>query len=291
MNYPLHFLLAAIISTSATRSQEGSPRLSLETGIFAGGMNCLTDLGGTKRSFLFVADDFRLSDTRPAIGIYGVLAYKNRLALHLAINTGSVRAADRSARNNDQDPGSRYIRNLSFSSGIRELRLGFEIRVLNKWWYGEDEIHRLTLGLSGGTALYHFNPEAWMDGVKYPLRDYRLEGQGFPELNGTAVYKRTQLSLPVGFIINRSLAGRFSLAVEFIYHFLFTDYLDDVSRQYINPELFSRHLDPEKARIARLLQHRTPELVAAPFPLYQPRGNPEKNDAWFSFGLKAGVTL
>ncbi|RYY54039.1 MAG: hypothetical protein EOO05_20590 [Chitinophagaceae bacterium] len=284
-------LLLAFVLAIKTNAQESTPPVTIQAGLLSGGMNCFTDLGGQASSSGLAAIDLRLADTRPVAGMYGLLSWKHRISLQPSVMTGSVAAADHSLGDKADDPGGRYIRNLSFRSHISEVRLLVEGGVFNKWWYGEEGIHRLTVGVCAGVSLFHFNPVTKMDGALYKLRDFHLEGQGFDEFPSRSVYRRTQLSIPVGFVVRRLLTSRFCFAAEFSYRFLFTDYLDDVSETYIDPALFSKYLATEPARIARMLQFRTPELVNATFPLHQPRGNAAKKDAWFSFGLKAGVSL
>ena len=60
-----------------------------------------------------------------------------------------------------------------------------------------------------------------------------------------------------------------------MYRFTFTDYLDDVSTVYIDPNSFT---DP----IARELADRRPELGLEPASAGDKRGNPDKNDGYFT---------
>jgi hypothetical protein len=77
-----------------------------------------------------------------------------------------------------------------------------------------------------------------------------------------------------------------------VYRILSTDYLDDVSSNYIDPKLYHQYFQPAKATLAGRLADRQQELnpwhstIAGSV-----RGNPRDNDAYFSFNLKLSAVL
>jgi hypothetical protein len=71
-----------------------------------------------------------------------------------------------------------------------------------------------------------------------------------------------------------------------------TDYLDDASTDYIDPNLFYSYLPANQAAIAQQLYNRKGELN--PNDGLQPgeqRGDPKDKDAFFTIQLKIGMTL
>jgi hypothetical protein len=65
-----------------------------------------------------------------------------------------------------------------------------------------------------------------------------------------------------------------------------TDYIDDVSRKFIDPSLFDKYLSPEDAEVAKYMANPSSYFPGTPgYTPYRPgkkRGNPELNDAYFS---------
>jgi hypothetical protein len=81
-----------------------------------------------------------------------------------------------------------------------------------------------------------------------------------------------------------------NLSVEAVTRFLNTDYLDDVSTEYIDQTVFARHLSGDVLNNALLLNDRQAELDPTHVTKagWQ-RGNSAKNDSYFTFNLKMSV--
>jgi hypothetical protein len=78
--------------------------------------------------------------------------------------------------------------------------------------------------------------------------------------------------------------------MEFLYRYLFTDYLDDVSTTYVDPELFDRYLTPANADIAKHVYQRRWQ----PGGSYKPgekRGGNKTKDAYYTLNLKFCVNI
>jgi hypothetical protein len=83
-----------------------------------------------------------------------------------------------------------------------------------------------------------------------------------------------------------------NLRAECVYRILNTDYLDDVSTSYIDPNVYSNYFTGTKLTNALLLNDRQYELD--PTHITGPgdqRGNSKNNDAYFTFNLKIGLVL
>ena len=150
-----------------------------------------------------------------------------------------------------------------------------------------------------GAGIFHFNPEGSIhhpNGTQtwHKLHPLRTEGQGMAEYPDKKPYKLTQMNIPMGFGIKVALNERINAGVELLYRKTFTDYIDDVSTTYIDPNHFDLYLNPADADIARLIHDKTIGIVTPGVNRYPPgtqRGNSKNMDAYFSTLLKVGFNL
>jgi hypothetical protein len=129
-----------------------------------------------------------------------------------------------------------YIRNLSFRNDIKQVSaiLKYDI-FLNTDHYRKRPVYNL-YGFAGLTGFYH-NPKAKDNKGKWTsLRPLHTEG---------IKYSAWQIAIPVGLGIRYKLAIQWDLEVDLTYMVTFTDYLDDVSKNYPDPS----SLDSDKARM------------------------------------------
>jgi opacity protein-like surface antigen len=146
------------------------------------------------------------------------------LAFRLAFNHGTIEADDK--RNND--PLLR-ARNLSFTSKITEGSLLLEYTLLNL------EERRVSPYIYSGLTVFHFNPYAYDTvGNKIYLQPLGTEGQGMAQYADRKPYKLTQLAIPVGVGIKFRISDNTVLGYEVTLRKTFTDYLDDVSKTYVD---------------------------------------------------------
>ena len=77
-----------------------------------------------------------------------------------------------------------------------------------------------------------------------------------------------------------------------MHRILTTDYLDDVSTNYISADLFPNYLPSNLVLFAQQLYDRQAELNRAHVPTEgAERGDPRNKDAYFSIQLKIGMVL
>jgi hypothetical protein len=265
--------------------------LVIETGVSAGIINALTDLGGKKGAAKNFTRDINWNNSKPCFSVYVTGMYKYALGIKLETSIGTVHSADSMLKPVAASTFGRYERNLSFKSRIRELQLSFEIYPLFFREYREFESPLLSPYLLAGIGYFSFKPTALLNGYWHSLQPLHTEGQGSALYPGRLPYKLNQFNVPIGFGLRYEMGPLFSARLELVHRFLFTDYLDDVSKDYVSPELFA-FLTPQQAAIARQLADRQPELN--PNHLTQPgaqRGDPSHNDAYFSILLKFGISL
>jgi hypothetical protein len=263
----------------------------LELGTSIGAMNCLTDLGGGRGSGKSFLKDINFSNFRPSSSIYISVAYKNAVTIRTDATWGIVTAKDNVLKNVAASTLGRYDRNLSFRSTIFELMLAAEVhpRYFKKYTHNQN-LPRISPYFMLGIGYFVFNPVAKFEGKWVELRPLRTEGQGFPEYPNRKVYKLNQINFPVGGGIRYKLTPVINVSAELVYRILNTDYLDDVSTQFIPAKLFQKHLAPGLSDMALKLNDRKWELNPNAATITDDiRGNPNKNDAYFGFNFKVGI--
>ena len=116
-------------------------------------------------------------------------------------------------------------RNLNFKTNIIEANIGVEIPL-------QDPLSFYSYPYFFGTVgVFHFNPYTYdKNNVKTYLQPLSTEGEGLTRYPGRKKYSLTQVCFPVGFGWKVDLNDRVEISYEFGYRFLFTDYLDDVSK-------------------------------------------------------------
>lgn len=268
--------------------------LLFDIGVSAGGMNCFTDLGGRKGNGKGFVKDMNLKNTRLAGGFYVAATYKNAVALRLEATFGQIKAYDSILKGDKSAAKYRYERNLNFRSSITEFSAVAEIHPMYLFQKDDDdrEPSRLSPYVLGGVGLFSFDPQAQLNNTWISLEPLRTEGQGFKEYPDRKRYKLRQLNVPVGAGIRYEVGPMVNARLEIVHRILFTDYLDDVSKRYIDPTLFSNYLSPAQAGLAARLSDRradiNPGIVPVPGNV---RGDSRDNDAFFSINLKVGITL
>jgi len=118
------------------------------------------------------------------------------------------------------------------------------------------------------------------------------EGQGFKEYPQRSDYSTLSWCIPAGAGVKYDASGLLNCRFEMVYRFTGTDYLDDVSRQYIDASLFGKYLSPANAITATALADRSGELAGGTKNNNNAiRGNPANKDAWFSCMFTISIAL
>lgn len=268
--------------------------LVFELGVSVGAMNCLTDVGGRKGIGKKFVKDLNIGKTQIAGGISLGAMYKNAIGLRLEATFGNVTGDDKVLEKVKTTTFGRYERNLSFRTKITEFMLAAEIHplyIFNK--YEEDkEPPRFSPYLLAGVGFFSFNPQAQLNGKWIDLQPLSTEGQGFKEYPDRKKYNLKQLNIPIGLGLKYELSNTFNLRAEFVYRILSTDYLDDVSTTYIDPDYYLNYFSGAKLNNAYLLNDRRYEIDPQHITVEgDQRGSPKYNDSYFSFNVKIGYTF
>lgn len=262
-----------------------------EVGASVGVMNCLTDLGGKKGIGKRFIKDLNFGNNEIAGGVYFSAMYKYAIGLRLEATFGKVSAFDSILAGVTDIAKNRFNRNLSFRSSISEFSLMTELHplfIFIDWTNRDDDPPRYSPYLLAGVGYYSFNPQTKFENRWVDLQPLSTEGQGFSKYPDRQPYKLKQLNFPVGIGVKYELSDLLSLRGEFVYRVLKTDYLDDVSTTYIDPQEFYNNFPVSQATLAEQLADRQRSKVAF---AGGKRGSPAEKDAFFTFNLKIGLAI
>jgi hypothetical protein len=107
-------------------------------------------------------------------------------------------------------------------------------------------------------------------------------------------YKLTQINIPIGAGLKFYASERINLSSELLYRKTFTDYIDDVSKNYIDPNNFSKYLSAGDAANAYKLSDKVQPIIfpgMTRFPAGNQRGDSKDGDTYLSLVLKLGIRL
>jgi hypothetical protein len=132
-------------------------------------------------------------------------------------------------------------RNLSFNTNIWELALQGDFNFY-RFMPGEPG-YNFTPYVTLGVGLFHYDPFAYLDGEKHYLRPLGTEGQGSSLYPTRKPYSSMSLGIPFGIGVKYALNARINLGFEVVHRFTNTDYIDDVSTTFVEPEVFQPNPD------------------------------------------------
>jgi hypothetical protein len=130
-------------------------------------------------------------------------------------------------------------RNLSFNTKVWELGLQGDFNFY-RFMPGDPDF-KWTPYVTFGASIFNYDPYAYLQGQKYFLRPLGTEGQGVDSTRKP--YSSMALAIPFGVGIKYSINERINLGFEIVHRFTNTDYLDDVSKTYVDPSLFPPNPD------------------------------------------------
>ena len=117
------------------------------------------------------------------------------------------------------------------------------------------------------------------DGELVELQPLGTEGQETTEFNEKKRYSLTQVAIPIGAGFKFKLSHKFGLGIEYGTRFTFTDYLDDVSAEYVDPS----RLRAQYGAMSPAMAHRSPTLISGVEGTS--RGDDKKYDQYGIFGV------
>lgn len=227
-----------------------------EINITTGANNFLGDLGGTQGEGRPFLKDYTMKTLRPLVGLGVQYTPKRWFALNAGFNFTKVVGIDSLINNDGGQERWRYNRNLSFKSNIFEAYAGvifYPMQFFEKRY----EVRTVEPILGVHLGVFHFNPQANLNGEWVKLQPLRLEGQGSTEYPDRKPYTLTQIYYPATVGVKIYFNNRYALSTGFIFRQTKTDYIDDISTTYIDPTLFDKYLTSSNASIAKQLYARS----------------------------------
>lgn len=296
----LSFSLLLFTTTTAQHFMAGNGRLKIEAGLNFGPTFFLGDLGGHRGKGTTFIKDVNLPLTKLMKGAFISVYPADWLGFRLAAQYTYVEGKDDLITTKGEDELYRKQRQLDFKSNMFEVYGAIELFPLMLLKNEDDDYQpRYRPYLFAGVGMFRFNPKGSLTDQSgnvtwHELKPLHTEGQGFAEYPSRKPYALTQLNIPMGGGIKYMASERVNLALELLYRKTFTDYIDDLSTDYIDPGLFDKYLSVADANIARQINDKTFTILVPGAPRFQQgyqRGNVKNYDAYFSFVLKCGVRL
>lgn len=281
-------LLIAFSTNSYSQLTESSS--FMEGGITVGPSNFLGDLGGNiGRGTRFIKDN-NIQMTKLTIG--GFISYhpSELFGFRLGLNFGSLEGDDAIIKSKGGLEEARKMRNSNFRSKFSEVLLLAEVYPTAFLEEDPTDIyHKFRPYIVAGIGGFKYNPlgfdevsNQWVE-----LQPLRTEGQGMAEYADRKEYKLTQMNLPLGVGIKYFLSEKVNISFEIIHRKTFTDYIDDVSSNYIDPSLFYNYMPLQQAQLAERMANKS----GGSFDAGDKRGTATNNDAYYSAGFKLGFRL
>ncbi|SMG24622.1 hypothetical protein SAMN05661096_01470 [Marivirga sericea] len=263
-------------------SFSGSKKLvNPEISYFAigGGINALNYFGEIAPRPNTLSTD--ISFTRPGVNLFIKQKFGDRYSWKVNFMWGRLQSSDRETvspegNNFVQENANRYLRNLSFRNDIYELTVQGQFDLFK---HGGRFSSRppLNVYVTFGAGLFYHNPKGLAPDNFYTgafqgqgetislgtnagqwvsLRDLGTEGQFFDAETREAYreayskdvpnpYSRLQIVLPLGIGARYKLTNNLDIALELGYRHTFTDYLDDVSGEYVDLGAFGSLADAQ----------------------------------------------
>jgi hypothetical protein len=231
-------------------------------------------LGVTNYSGDLQPERFTFNQSHPSIAAGLSYQVSEKFFIRSQIMFGKVSAYDKF------NP-STAIRNLNFTSSITELQ------VAGEYYLRDLSDYSVAPYLFAGIAAYHFNPYTNDSaGTKYYLQPLSTEGQGFYQ--NKKLYNLTQFAIPFGGGIKLALSDNIHVGIEIGMRKLFTDYLDDVSTTYVDPNLLLANRGPKSVELA----YRESELKnGLPYQTGENRGGAKFKDWYYFTGITTSIRL
>jgi len=274
-------------------------KLKWEVGLNFGPSMFLGDLGGNSGKGTNNLKDMNLEFTKLMKGGFVTMYPKDWIGLRLAANITYLEGSDDIITTKGIDELWRKQRNLDFKTYVFEAYAALEI--FPTMIFNTDKSYRPKIRPYGliGVGIFNFDPQGSITDASgnktwYKLHSLRIEGQGMPEYPNSKPYKLTQLNIPLGAGIKYHATERINISTEFLYRKTFTDYIDDVSRNYIDPVDYNKYLSAADAVLAYKLSDKSIGIIFPGMTRYPPntqRGDPKDGDTYFSLVVKLGIRL
>lgn len=187
-------------------------------------------MGGASQYFGDLNPEYGFNSINVAGGAFYRYYFNPYVSLRMGLNYTHL-----SCKDSYSDNPFQQARNLSFKNDIIELMAMGEFNFF--YFMTGDEERRFTPYMVLGVGALYSNPYVIHGGRKVSLKGLGTEGQNFAEY-ADRKYSRVNAVIPFGAGIKYWIAPGINLGVEFVHRFALTDYLDDVSTNYVGEQRF-----------------------------------------------------
>jgi len=228
----------------------------------------------------------KLNRPKLAAGIFFRKNFGNYIAMRITGNFAQLGYSDVYNTHNEY----MHRRNLSFNTKVWELGLQGDFNFYR--FLPGDPDFRFTPYITVGVSAFNYDPYAYLNGQKYFLRPLGTEGQGSAANPDRKQYSSMAFAIPFGVGFKYSINERTNIGFEVVHRFTTTDYLDDVSKTYVDPASFPPNPDGSPS-VAYLLSDRSYETGPRIGEKGRQRGNSQNKDqfvtamVFISFNLQS----
>jgi hypothetical protein len=208
---------------------------------------------------------------KPAASIFFRKNFGNYIGLRVGATYARLGYSDRYNTYNE----FYQRRNLSFNTNVFELALQGDFNFY-RFMPGEPGFN-FTPYMTLGAGIFNYDPFAYLNDQKYYLRPLGTEGQGSTQYPDRKPYSSMAVSIPFGVGVKYALNERTNIGFEVLHRFTNTDYLDDVSKTYVDPSVFPANPDGSPSA-ALLLSDRSYETGTPIGAKDLQRGNSRQKD-------------
>ena len=250
----------------------GYSQYNIDYGFSVGAANYLGDICGGEGVGKGFVSDMKLNATRWNLG--GFFRYKiaNKFALKASLGYVRLTADDANTPN-----PARRGRNLNFKNDMIELLGTMEYYIYKANDVGGSGRYNtdFNLYLFGGIGAFYSNPKGQnsITGEWVSLKPLATEGASYSSIN---------LAVPVGIGFYYTLQRKYRLGLELGWRHTFTDYIDDVSGEYISDfDGISNKSDEDFINSITHIDGQNQPTVDTYGP-GKKRGNPDNNDSYMT---------
>jgi hypothetical protein len=226
---------------------------------------------GTAHYFGDLNTRAKLNRLKPAATIFFRKNFGNYISARIGATFAQLGYSDVYNKHNE------YMsrRNLSFNTNVWELALQGDFNFF-RFMPGEPQ-YSFTPYVTLGAGIFSYDPYAFLAGEKVFLRPLGTEGQNSPAYPDRKQYSTMGISFPIGAGIKFAISDKMNIAFEILHRVTSTDYLDDVSKTYVDPAIFPPNPDgsPSQALLLSDRSYETGEPIGIPG---RQRGNSKQKD-------------
>lgn len=271
-----HISLLTLLFVVLLLPQNGKAQISQEHefGLWGGGAYYLGDINNSLNELKY---------TRQGGGVFYRWNWHPRFSLKTGVNYLRLMGADSTSVDIFQQR-----RNLSFRNDVIGLTSQLEFNFV-KPKLSKRNTSYFTPYLFMGLGIFYHSPYAQVNGEWVELRPLGTEGQQFPQISDNNKYGLVSVNVPLGGGLKYIMNKHWAIGLEFSYSKTFTDYIDDISKTYVDPTVLA---GGESGSLAVALADRSTEVdqPAIGTPGGQ-RGDDRRNDSFMYAGFSISYII